>query len=314
MVRLQHAVTGARDLLEEIIAIQTAKSNTPGSTNDMPIDHDSVRNRYELWGAYTCVKCAWRAITYARLERRGTLRTQTVPPPTPLATNTNHSMSKRRRLNVSSCLTIPHDNHVNDTETHRELMTLRLELAHCPLSAHVYRGLDSATTPFALKISSATQIRHRPRDNPSHHWIQQIIGQTLPYGSPLTSYYIKDVTVNLDQYTIWGGRMILQNVTSSSEILFMSAGSFIIVSQTCKYLPSPLIYTHFHKRHQPPLLSGRRLHISHPHDVYHTRQYNYTGICLTPSQHHSATSTHPTQPTPSLQHVVHHCATYSHIL
>ena len=96
-----------------------------------------------------------------------------------------------------------HDNHVNDTETHCELLQLRLELAHCPLSSNECRTIDPVTTPFALTISWATQLRHRPRGNSLHDCIQKIIGHTIPYGSPPTSYYIEDVTVNLDQYTIW---------------------------------------------------------------------------------------------------------------
>jgi hypothetical protein len=193
----------ARDLIEEIIAIQTAKSCTPGNIGDSAMDPDSVRHRYEIWGAYTCVKCAWRAITYARLARRGALRKPTVPPPELLLPSTGHSMSKRPRLHVSSAMTMHHDNRVNNTETHCELMHLRLELAHSPLSSSAYNAIDPVTTPFALRISSATQLRHRPRANPLHYCIQKIIGQIIPYGSPPTSYYIEDVTVNLDQYTLW---------------------------------------------------------------------------------------------------------------
>ena len=59
-----------KDLIEEIIAIQTAKSSTPANRGDSAMDPESLRTRYETWGAYTCVKCAWRAITYARLVRR----------------------------------------------------------------------------------------------------------------------------------------------------------------------------------------------------------------------------------------------------
>jgi hypothetical protein len=40
----------AKDLIEEIIAIQTAKLHTPGSTGDSSaMDPDSVRNLYELF-------------------------------------------------------------------------------------------------------------------------------------------------------------------------------------------------------------------------------------------------------------------------
>ena len=48
----------AKDLIEEIIAIQTTKSSTPGNRGDSAIDPESVRTRYETWGAYTCIKCA----------------------------------------------------------------------------------------------------------------------------------------------------------------------------------------------------------------------------------------------------------------
>ena len=41
----------AKDLIEEIIAIQTAKSYTPGSNGDSIMDPGSVRNQYEIWGA-----------------------------------------------------------------------------------------------------------------------------------------------------------------------------------------------------------------------------------------------------------------------
>ena len=71
-------------------------------------------------------------------------------------------------------------------------------------------------------------------------------------------------------------------------------------------------HTHTHTHHQPPLLSGRRRHTSHQHDISHTRPTNCTGLCLTHPIHHKVTSTHTTQPTPSLQHVIHHCTTLSH--
>ena len=96
---------------------------------------------------------------------------------------------------------MPHDNHVNDTETHSELLALRLELAKCPLSTHVYNANVPLTTTFALRISSATQLHDRPRANSSH--CCKSFGQTIPYGTPLISYYVEDVTVNLDQYTMW---------------------------------------------------------------------------------------------------------------
>ena len=116
-------------------------------------------------------------------------------------------MTKRPRLNASSAMPIQHDNHVNDTETHCELLQLRFELACCPLSSNEYknehRTIDPVTTPFALRVSAATHLRHRPRGNSLHDCIQKIIGHTIPYGSPPTSYYIEDVTANFDQYTIW---------------------------------------------------------------------------------------------------------------
>ena len=171
------------------------------------MDPGSVRNRYEIWGAYTCVKCAWRAITYARLARGGHRRKQTPPVINQSPLNPGHSMTKRPRLNNPSASTIQHDNHVNDTETHCELLKLRFELAHSPLSSTDYNNDHSTThlvtTPFALRICSATQLRHRPRGNSLHDCINKIIGHTIPYGSPPTSYYIEDVTANLDHYIIW---------------------------------------------------------------------------------------------------------------
>jgi len=148
----------AKDLIEEIIATQTTKSYTLGTRGDSALDPESIRTRYQTWGAYTCVKCAWRAITYARLARRGALRKPTEPTANQSPPNTGHSMTKRPRLNASSVMPIQHDNHVNDTETHYELMQLRFELACCPLSSTAYRTIDPVTTPFALRVSAATHL------------------------------------------------------------------------------------------------------------------------------------------------------------
>ena len=112
-------------------------------------------------------------------------------------------MSKRPKLNLSSAPPLPTDNHVNDTETHSELLALCLELATCPLSAHAYRDQHTVPTPFALRISSDTRIGQRPRENSTHRCIETIAGQTIPYGNQPKSYYIEAVTVNLDQYTVW---------------------------------------------------------------------------------------------------------------
>ena len=183
-----------------------------------------------------CLACH-HVLRYARLARRGALRKPTVTSPHQSPPNTGHSMAKRPRLNASSAPTMQHDNHVNDTETHCELMQLRFELARCPLSSTEYknerRTTDPVTTPFALRVSSATHLRHRPRGNSLHDCIQKIIGHTIPYSSPPTLYYIEDVTVNLDQYTICqAGHMILLNVTSSLETLLMCASSFTIAYPT----------------------------------------------------------------------------------
>jgi hypothetical protein len=166
------------------------------------MDRDSIRHQYATWGVYTCVKCTWRAITHARLARRGALRTPLAPPIAPLVRSTGHSMSKRPRINGPSAPILPHDNRVNDTETHSELLQLRLELAQRPLSAHDYHTPTSVTS-FALRISSAKHIRHRPRGNSIHPCMATILGQTLPYGTPPISYCVEDVTVHLDQYTVW---------------------------------------------------------------------------------------------------------------
>jgi hypothetical protein len=83
-----------------------------------------------------------------------------------------------------------------------QLLQLRLELAHRPLSQHDYNN-PTQLTPFALRISPAQKIRHRPRGNPIHPCMTTIIGQTLPFGTPPISFCVEDVTAHLGQYTVW---------------------------------------------------------------------------------------------------------------